>query len=48
MQTAKVVVLPYDAAWKMQFEAIKNELDSVLSNLVLAIHHVGSTSVEGM
>ena len=48
MKTAKVVVLPYDAAWKMQFEAIKNELDSVLSDLVLAIHHVGSTSVEGM
>ena len=48
MKTAKVVVLPYDAAWKMQFEAIKNELDSVLSDLVLAIHHVGSTSVVGM
>ena len=48
MKTARVVVLPYDAAWKMQFEVIQNELDSVLSSLVRDIHHVGSTSVEGM
>lgn len=48
MKTARVVVLPYDADWKTQFEEIQHELDSVLSNLVLDIHHVGSTSVRGM
>ena len=48
MRTAKVVVLPYDAVWHEQFEAIKKELKAVLSGYVLDIHHVGSTSVVGM
>lgn len=48
MQTAKVIVLPYDEHWKSDFEAIKSELEPALGNLVLGIEHVGSTSVEGM
>ena len=48
MQTKKVIVLPYDEAWKSSFEAIKAELESALGDLSVGIEHVGSTSVEGM
>ena len=48
MRTAKVIVLPYDRAWKTAFEAIKGELESAVGDLVLGIEHVGSTSVEGL
>ena len=48
MQTAKVTVLPYDAAWKSDFEAIKNEIEAVLGDMIVCIEHVGSTSVEGL
>lgn len=48
MKTACVVVLPYDAAWKTAFAAIKNELEKALGDLAVAIEHVGSTSVEGL
>ena len=48
MQTKKVTVLPYDAAWKTAFEEIKNEIGTVLGDLATGIEHVGSTSIEGM
>ena len=48
MRTAKVVVLPYDTAWKSEFEKIKRELECAIGDLVLSIEHVGSTSVEGL
>ena len=48
MQTARVVVLPYDEAWKSAFAKIKAELMDAIGDLVVAIEHVGSTSVEGL
>lgn len=48
MRTAKVVVLPYDKAWKAAFEAIKKEVEAAVGDLIVGIEHVGSTSVEGM
>ena len=48
MKTRKVIVLPYDKDWKNDFEAIKKEIESVISDLIIGIEHVGSTSVEGM
>lgn len=48
MKTRKVIVLPYDEAWKTAFESIKSEIESALGELILGIEHVGSTSVEGM
>lgn len=48
MQTKKVIVSPYDKAWKSAFEAIKREIESAIGDLILGIEHVGSTSVEGM
>ena len=48
MQTRKVTVLPYDEAWKADFEKIKAEIESALGDQILGVEHVGSTSVEGM
>ena len=48
MRTKKVVVLPYDAAWKTDFEKIKKEIEAAVGELIVKIEHVGSTSVEGM
>lgn len=48
MQTKNVIVLPYDKAWKSAFEAIKQEIECAIGDLILGIEHVGSTSVEGM
>jgi GrpB-like predicted nucleotidyltransferase (UPF0157 family) len=48
MRTKKVTVLPYDKAWKSDFEEIKKEIESAIGDLIIGIEHVGSTSVEGM
>ena len=48
MKTAKVIVLPYNKAWKTEFEQIKGELLDAIGDLIIDIEHVGSTSVEGM
>lgn len=39
---------PYKAAWKDQFNTIKQELDELLSPLKVSIEHIGSTSVQGL
>ena len=44
----KVVVVSYDETWKQEFERIKVELFCVLENDIVAIEHIGSTSVEGL
>ena len=43
-----VVVQSYDKTWADDFVAIRDELNTVLKDLVLRIEHVGSTSVEGL
>ena len=48
MRTSKVTVILYDEKWKSDFEKIKNELVAAIGDLIIAIEHVGSTSVEGM
>ncbi len=48
MRTRKVTVLPYDAGWKADFEAIRREIAAALGELTAGIEHVGSTAVEGM
>ncbi len=48
MGTKHVVVVPYDEAWKKDFEDIRAELSEVLDGIVLSIEHVGSTSVPGL
>ncbi|MBQ3223740.1 MAG: GrpB family protein [Clostridia bacterium] len=48
MRTKRVVVLPYEEAWRTAFEEIKSEIEAEIGDLILGIEHVGSTSVEGM
>lgn len=48
MRTKKVIVLPYDAAWRSAYEKIKGEIEGTLGDLIIGIEHIGSTSVEGM
>ena len=48
MKTTNVIVLPYDTAWKIAFEDIKKDIESVIGDLIIGIEHVGSTSVEGL
>lgn len=48
MQTKKVIVLPYDEAWKSAYIAINEEIQAALGDFIIGIEHVGSTSVEGM
>ena len=48
MRTKNVIVVPYDKAWKSDFEEIKKEIESVIGDLIIGIEHIGSTSVEGL
>ena len=48
MRTARVIVVPYDEAWKSDFEKIKKEIDMAVGDLIVGIEHVGSTAVEGL
>lgn len=48
MDVRHVIVVPYNPTWKSDFEKIKAELEPVISDLILGVEHVGSTSVEGL
>ena len=48
MRTKKVIMLPYDKQWKLDFEKIAAELQAALGDTAISIEHVGSTSVEGL
>jgi GrpB-like predicted nucleotidyltransferase (UPF0157 family) len=48
MGTKRVIVVPYDYRWSEEFEKIKSYLEKELENSIIAIEHVGSTSVEGL
>ena len=48
MKTKRVVVLPYDAKWKSDFESIKQEIENAIGDLIVCVEHVGSTSVDGL
>ncbi len=43
-----VVVHSYEKTWADDFAAIRDELNTVLKDIVIRIEHVGSTSVEGL
>ena len=48
MGKRKIVVLDYDDNWKEEFMQIKERLDEILSDQIVSIEHVGSTSVIGL
>ncbi len=43
-----VEVVPYQAAWPTMFERLSAPLRRQLNGLIVAVHHVGSTAVEGL
>ena len=45
MKTEHIEVVDYDSKWVNDFNQIKGEIEDVLKDLVLAVEHVGSTSV---
>ena len=48
MKTKRVIVVPYDSKWNDEFQKIKSYLEKTLENSILAIEHIGSTSIEGL
>lgn len=40
-----ITVVPYDPDWLNEFERIKSEIVSALNGFIIAVEHVGSTSV---
>lgn len=48
MSVKDIIVLPYDKKWNDDFVKIKSELEEVISDLIVGIEHVGSTSVKGL
>jgi GrpB-like predicted nucleotidyltransferase (UPF0157 family) len=43
-----VIVLDYDPGWPHVFEEIRSSVWTVVSDIAIAIEHVGSTSVPGL
>lgn len=43
-----IEVVPYNPAWGVEYEQEKNRLIEALGDVVLGIHHIGSTAVKGL
>src|SRR4051812_7333011 len=43
-----VKVVRYSTEWPQQFESVRRELEAALAGRLLAIEHIGSTSVPGL
>ena len=44
----KVQVVPYNRAWKADFEAEAKLIAQLLGDVVVAVHHIGSTAIPGI
>ena len=44
----RVMVVPYDPQWPAAFERAAREVKAALGESLLAIHHIGSTSIPGI
>src|SRR5690242_16632913 len=44
----KIVVLDYDSAWPQLFETLRLSIWNSVTDIVISIEHVGSTSVPGL
>jgi GrpB-like predicted nucleotidyltransferase (UPF0157 family) len=43
-----VVLAPHNSAWREQFEELEEQMKAVCGDRLVAIHHIGSTSVPGL
>ena len=48
LQIKKIEVVEYDSNWPKQYENEANKIKEALDNNLIAIHHIGSTSVPGL
>lgn len=48
MAPVRVVVVPHDPDWARLFEEEAARVAAAMGDTVLAIHHIGSTSVAGL
>lgn len=44
----RIEVVEHDPKWKLQFEAEAENIALVLGDLVVALHHIGSTAIPGI
>jgi GrpB-like predicted nucleotidyltransferase (UPF0157 family) len=44
----KVEVVAHDPAWAERFQQAAQEIDDILGDEVVSIHHIGSTAIPGM
>jgi len=44
----KVEVVPYDETWKAKFELEEDRLRNLLGDLIVNVHHIGSTAIPGI
>ncbi len=44
----QIIVETYNKNWVHDYESTKNILSDIMSNNIIEIHHIGSTSVEGL
>ena len=43
-----IVIVPYDPQWPLRYAALARDIHAALGDRVLALEHVGSTSVPGL
>ncbi len=46
--TDPVVLVPYDPLWVKQFDSLAEQMKTACGDKLVAIHHIGSTSVPGL
>lgn len=46
--TDDILLVPYQRDWKLQYELEKAKLEFLFENLLVRIHHIGSTSVPNL
>ena len=44
----QVIVTPYQSSWPEAFQQEKEQLETIFGDRLLAVHHIGSTSVPGL
>ncbi|MDH6269896.1 GrpB-like predicted nucleotidyltransferase (UPF0157 family) [Rhizobium sp. SG_E_25_P2] len=48
MTAEPVIIVPYDPAWPVIFDALRRRIEAALGPIATAVEHVGSTSVPGL
>ncbi|MBN2371956.1 MAG: GrpB family protein [Vicinamibacteria bacterium] len=44
----EMIVVPYRAEWRRLYDAEKSLIEGVMKDRLVAVHHIGSTAVEGL